>query len=522
MARRQSVFGKDVNVVRKAIPCLLLLLLLLACAPAMAETYVFDGLYGSMEVPETYIVITPDNLTNYADWLAARGSSVEQATEDFAQRGVLLQAWSQEYDACFELRAVQNDRSAAIFDVNEQTSDVRGDYRTSHYPDNEYEGYEFSTSEWKNTAEGRFLVLRYICRDGGEVVSRGFMRRAIRNGYEIDFDMRIYGRQVTNKDNNNLNKIWESFHFVEVLPLPPRASAKINISDAPPTETNEQDFEIEGTAAKDVKLTAVTMGLSYPDPIVSEVTVGKSGKFSLPVRLPKEGVFLITITGEYQGEEVVELAYPVTYQRTLLTVNFTSQPSDTVMEDEVKIAGKGEPGATIQVFLNGEDVMTKRVTSAGKFSLALDVEEEGDYEAVLVFSKKGLADRRFTFKFYRKWSDQDMQDYLRKQAISPSYSQLIKKMEGYEGRIMGYKAYIADVSQSGDVYIIRMGLSRKNGEFTNIVLVTADEAPSFDVGERVMMYGTCAGMSLSTGVEGEEDTGESYPCFELLLLASLE
>ena len=140
---------------RKAIPCLLLLLLLLACAPALAETYVFDQLYATMEMPEGYIVLTPDNLNNYSDWLEARGSSMEIASNDFLARGVLLQAWTEEGDACFELRAVQNERSASIFDVNEQTSDVRGVYRTSHYPNNEYEGYEFTTSEWKNTDNGR-------------------------------------------------------------------------------------------------------------------------------------------------------------------------------------------------------------------------------------------------------------------------------------------------------------------------------------------------------------------------------
>lgn len=52
-------------------------------------------------------------------------------------------------------------------------------------------------------------------------------------------------------------------------------------------------------------------------------------------------MFLITITGEYQGEEVVELAYPVTYQRTLLTVNFTTKPGDTVSQDEVGICRNG-------------------------------------------------------------------------------------------------------------------------------------------------------------------------------------
>ena len=276
---------------RKVVPCLLLLLLLLACAPALAETYVFDQLYATMEMPEGYIVLTPDNLADYADWLEARGSSLEETTNDFLARGVLLQAWTEENDACFELRAVQNERSESIFDVNEQTSDVRGTYRTSHYPKNEYEGYEFTTSEWKNTDNGRFLVLRYTRRDNGEILYRGFMRRTIRNGYEIDFDMQIYGRSTTNKDNTNLNKIWETFTFVEVLPLPPKASAKINISDVPPTETNEQEFEIEGTAAEGVSLTAVVMGLSYPEPIVTEVTVGKNGKFALPINLPREGVF---------------------------------------------------------------------------------------------------------------------------------------------------------------------------------------------------------------------------------------
>ena len=87
---------------------------------------------------------------------------------------------------------------------------------------------------------------------------------------------------------------------------------------------------------------------------------------------------------------------------------------------------------------------------------------------------------------------------------------------------MDYKAYIVDISESGDMYIIRMALNRKNDEYSNIILVTSEEKPNFQVDERVMMYGTCAGMSLSTGVEGEEEDPESYPSFELLLFASLE
>ncbi len=54
----------------------------------------------------------------------------------------------------------------------------------------------------------------------------------------------------------------------------------------------------------------------------------------------------------------------------------------------MEFAGTAEPGATIQIFLNGKDAMTKRVTSAGKFSFSLDAEEEGVYEAVLAFGQE--------------------------------------------------------------------------------------------------------------------------------------
>jgi len=95
-------------------------------------------------------------------------------------------------------------------------------------------------------------------------------------------------------------------------------------------------------------------------------------------------------------------------------------------------------------------------------------------------------------------------------------------MKNYEGRIMAFRSYILDISPSGDEYVIRMAMNRKNGNYSNIFLVTTDQEVSFGVGERVMMYGTCEGMSLSTGTADDDAQEESYPCFALLLFASLE
>lgn len=508
-------------------PLFLLVLLVplfwaLFCVSALAEIYVLDDLKATVEVPDSYIVLKSDNLSpNYVDWLISRGTTAEEASADFANRGVLLQCWTADYDACFELTATQTEFSKNLFDINEQTNTTRGSYRLSHYPDNEFlnQGFDFSSADWKNTSAGRFLVMRYIKRDNGEILHRGLMRRTIRNGYEITLDYRVYGRALTNKDNSALNKIWDSFDFVEVLPLPPAASAKVNITQAPPTETNSASFTLEGTAAKGVKLTAVVMGLSYPTPMLHEVEVSSSGKFKLPIKLPKEGVFLVTITCEYQGEDVLELAYPVTYQRTLLTVNVLNAPGEVITSDETVISGTGEPGASIQVFINSEPVANKKVTSAGKFKIELDTSSEGSYDVALVFSKKNLTDRRIHYTFSRQWSENDMIRQLKAQAIKPGYKTLVSKIAGYEGRIMGYNCYLVDVTESGDEWIAQMALTKKGSEYTSIILVVCNEKPSFSPGERVMMYGTCVGMSLPAE---EDETQASYPCFELLLFASIE
>lgn len=498
-----------------------LLLCLCLCGAASAEIYVLDDIFASVDIPDTFpVVLRPGYLDNFTGWLEARGKTAAEAQQDMENRGVLLQCWNEDEDLCFELTAEQSDDIALIFDVNEQSTDVRQSYRLSHSPRNEYDGYDFSAAEWNNSAEGRFLVLTYRRREAGDTLYRGFMRRTIRNGYQITLDLQAHGRSTTSKDNRTLNKIWDTFHFIEVKPMSAMASAQINITDAPPVETNQNTFTLAGTAAQGVKLTAVTMGLNYPNPILTEVTVGSNGKFKMPVTLPKEGVYLLTLTGENQGEEVVELAYPVTYSRTLLPVVLKSDVPDSIETDALTIAGTSEPGANIQLFLNSEAIGTKKVTSEGKFSIDFTLKQEGVYEIGLVFSKKALSDRRLIYTVTRSWSDADTLKQLKKEAVKPGYATLIQKMSGYEGKIMGYSAYFLSAAESGGDWLARMALTRKNGNYSDIILVACKEEPKYEEGQRVMMYGACAGMSLGAA-DGDGKTEESYPCFELLMFADI-
>ena len=89
-------------MMKKAWLWLTALLIMLISSGAMAEIYVFDDLFASMEVPDSYIVLTDKNLPNYTAWLEARGSSLEDTQADFYNRGVLLQAWNEEIGAMLE------------------------------------------------------------------------------------------------------------------------------------------------------------------------------------------------------------------------------------------------------------------------------------------------------------------------------------------------------------------------------------------------------------------------------------
>ena len=148
-----------------------LLLCLCLCGAASAEIYVLDDIFASVDIPDTFpVVLRPGYLDNFSTWLEARGKTAAEVQQDMEDRGVLLQCWSEAEDLCFELTAEQSDEIALIYDVNEQSTDVRQSYRLSHSPRNEYDGYDFSAAEWNNSSEGRCLVLTYRRREAGETL----------------------------------------------------------------------------------------------------------------------------------------------------------------------------------------------------------------------------------------------------------------------------------------------------------------------------------------------------------------
>lgn len=508
---------------KKFLLALLTLLCMLGVASAGADTLKFDVISASCEIDDSYILITPANMSAHPDWIANRGATLEELQADFEARGVFAQAWSKSDDVCIEFSAVQDTYAKEYFDIDQQTAATRSAYRKQHLNGAQFksEGYSYSDAEWKKyTNCGRFLQLKYKYEANGQSYS-GFARRTIRNGYTITVDYRVYDRKLKNADNTKLTNIMKTWEFSQVLTKPLDVVGKVVFEQRPPMETDTGKFTVVGTCDPGLHFTGVLMRMSSPDPIVIETTADAKGRFSMDVELPQEGVWLMTMTVDNQGTVTEEIVFDTTtYQDNLLPINFDEDmPIDfdvaeasAIGSDTLVISGKTIRNVQIQCIV--DDFYDKQVTTNanGTFSFKISTKEEGEYKITLIFQKKNYTTRRFTAMGSRTLTEEDVKAQYRAEACKPAHTTLTDKIKGYTGRIMGYELYLVSKTQRDDgKWLLEMGMrtsAKTQSGYRDIVYVVAEEEPAFEVGTKQKMYGKCTG-------EIEVD-GKDYPGFDLL------
>lgn len=505
---------------RKAVLLLLTALLVLGLSGALADTeYHFENVSATLSLGDSYIVLTPDNLAAHQELLSKLNRSKEVVEADFAERGVLLQAWVQGLDACLEITAVQDDNARTYYDLDQQTAQVRSDYRNSIRKSQALKdaGYSIKSADWKRqTNGGLFLMIKYK-RTTAEKVYWGYARTAVRNGYTFTLDYQVYDRGLKAKDLNAVNKVANTVSFTPLEGVPATVSGSLSFSAAPPAETNTGVFEVEGKCTPGAHLIGVLMRPVSSTPTLVEATAKKNGTFKLPVTLPEEGVWVMTVTVEVDGQEIAwEYFEPTTFNKTMLPVQLDSPVPEQLSGNETVLTGKTSKNVTVQciVMRGTETVFNKqiRTNGTGKFTFKIPTSVEADYDITLVFSRKNYITRRLTYQAKREMTEEDIRAQIRSEAVKPAYGTLVRKLDGYIGRKMVYKVYIADIQQSGDEWIVTGALKHTKKGYDNLIIITADEAPAFEIGVEKKMYGTCVG---THQVQSEEDI-VTYPCFDLL------
>lgn len=504
---------------RKLFPALLLTLLLLLTTTAMAAELSYDDFSATMTVPDTYTMVTLDNLAEHTDLLAKQGHTLETAKADWQERGVRFQAWNEAGDMCIELSAVQDDFATLYWDVNTVSNDERATYRLGHSSDkNGYYralGYDYTSAQWKNGKNyARFLVLEYTRTHNG-VSYAGYGRKSIRNGYSIYLECQVYGRSPKKADNTALDTIMNTWKFNEIFPKPAGSAAKTAVlfTSVPPSETNTGKFTVAGTGASGQHVILCLMRMSGGEPVNYDTTVGKNGKFSFDIALPQEGVWLMTYTVENGGEVVQEDKFNITtYKKTLLIVNLDSELPTTLLGDSITISGTTMKQTQVQCIVDGRYTKNVTTNNSGKFSFKIPTDAEGEYNITLAFQKKGYTSRRFTSTATRALTEADRQEDIRAQADKPAYSTLNRLLEGYTGRYMVYTLFIDHVEQAGDEWLTFAAMRKTNaGGLRDLVVVSSTTQPTWTAGDQVRMYLQCTG---GYTVEGDETT--TLPAFDYL------
>lgn len=498
----------------------LVFILLLPCLPAMAEAYNFPSIMAGVQLPDGVYktVLTQDNLQANEGYIKTRGSTVQAWADDFAARGILLQAFDPANDRVLVISALQDVDAQQLFDINQHTSDVRKKYRLSHGNDGAFTvlGYRYDAVSWKNfTGVGRFLQLRYSYRQGGDLIHRGYQRRTIRNGYTITIDMQVFGRQLKAADNSALNKVFDTFAFSRILPMP-ELPITLNETETAPVETSKPDFTMKGKTKPNAKLTAVLMSFGTSETKVFNASANKSGNYSLPVQLPGEDVYLMTLTVEYEGLEDFSKSFNIRYQKGLLPAQIIAPPPPELTSDEFRLTGQTtETGVTARLSVNGVE-SSKNVGKNGSFYFDIDTSKEGAFDIRLTLSKKGLTDRVFSFNSYRYLSRQAQEDAIKQNAVSPEYDELMSNPDAYDAQTLTYEGYITAKENIEGEWTIRFALKKTGSGFEDSFLLSATEDPGLPVNTPVRIYGEMAGIAV---IQQESGVEERLPKLQLTLIS---
>ena len=151
-----------------------------------------------------------------------------------------------------------------------------------------------------------------------------------------------------------------------------------------------------------------------------------------------------------------------------------------------------------------------KTNGTGKFQFKIPTAVEGEYDITLVFSKKNLSTVRYNKKATRTFSAEDVNTRTASDAVRVNYNTLAKKTESYIGKTIVFDAYVTEVTQSGDEWMITAAQKLNRGTYSNYLVYMAKEDPGLTVGSRVKLYGICVGPH---EIQSEEGT-VSYPAFD--------
>ena len=560
---------------RKLLFVVVAVLLAAFCSAALADTaYSLSPAPFTVSLKDNRTVVTANTLGDHPELLTVIGMSKEDTLADWQSRGVVLQAWSaidpKTWNAskskytCLEISVLQDAAAAQHPDLMQTPGDKEGwkEYIASYKNNDEWTslGYTFQAmdKEQYHADSNYYLLLKYK-RAFSSGDYRGYMARTVCKGYTLVFDLKVYNQLPTDTHTNELYRVIKTLAETGEEGQPavsggegtgeapagnpeetgtengtanPQDSgaAKLDITVAPPRETNTGSFTVEGVTLPGAQVLGVLMK-SVGDPMPQRfetIAHAKTGSFKLQMAIPEaeESVWLVTLNVYETPESSSVVAEKVfdfngvgtTYKKTLIPFELDQEVPEQYYADELAIAGTTMKAVDVQCIVTGSagnTILDKKShpNGTGRFTFKVPMKSEDTYEIAIIVTKRGYDTKRFTWTVSRYLTDEARQTQIRKQAAHVGYGAMTSRIDQYVGKTMAFSAWITKIEQVGEEWHVYASGSKTGDHYSQNMIFLAAEEPPFAVEEKHTLYGKCVG---PFSVQSEEGT-ESVPSFDLLL-----
>lgn len=496
----------------------LALCLLLAC-PALAQRIDMDDAHVSFDYPDTWLVVSPQLCTTYAQLLADAGIDAQALADAMRAQGIHSRAYSPDFSQWLSVITLSDDLSGEIYDIEAVTDAQRKTLRTRAENNALFEttGCRAQDVEWQREGGVYWLYIHYTVTRGDQIVGRGLRYVTVRNGLYVILDWQIASGRFGNRDLAAFRARLADLSVTESVPEPVRT---VRLTASIPSETSTSALTITGTTEGGAMLTAEAPDARGEMQTLSVGTAKDSGAFSLLVELPEEGVYAITLTASADGMESASVTGQTAYSAKTLPVSLEGIPEDGIVtSDTVKITGTTLAGVQFQL-ITPYGMTKKRAGNDGTFSFELTTEEEGEYSYTLICDKDGYDQRRVAFTLTRVTTDAQAREKLKATAEKISYANLQKCRDADQGKLMVLYGPVTRVSAAGDVHYVRMMFNKDaQGTWFNPVVIVANEDMGVREGDMLTVAVTVAGV-----FEEQDDAGNSIavPRFELVFVDKVE
>ena len=496
----------------------LALCLLLAC-PALAQRIDMDDAHVSFDYPDTWLVVSPQLCTTYAQLLADAGIDAQALADARRAQGIHSRAYSPDFSQWLSVITLSDDLSGEIYDIEAVTDAQRKTLRTRAENNALFEttGCRAQDVEWQREGGVYWLYIHYTVTHGDQIVGRGLRYVTVRNGLYVILDWQIASGRFGNRDLAAFRARLADLSVTESVPEPVRT---VRLTASIPSETSTSALTITGTTEGGAMLTAEAPDARGEMQTLSVGTAKDSGAFSLLVELPEEGVYAITLTASADGMESASVTGQTAYSAKTLPVSLEGIPEDGIVtSDTVKITGTTLAGVQFQL-ITPYGLTKKRSGNDGTFSFELTTADEGEYSYTLICDKDGYNQRRVAFTLTRVTTDAPAREKLKATAEKISYANLQKCRDADQGKLMVLYGPVTRVSAAGDVHYVRMMFNKDaQGTWFNPVVIVANEDMGVREGDMLTVAVTVAGV-----FEEQDDAGNSIavPRFELVFVDKVE